>query len=144
MPNHTIQGILRKAATPGKLRHHFVEARVLNKVFMVCVLYTDKFAGDRMALATLFRKGGAVAMDVRHMFDEKGFVEALAPAAADQPDESAEQLEERCTVDAIEWGAEELEVIEGQQRRVLVSWLNCGAMDSTFIMFFSYLIICVS
>lgn len=125
MPNHTIQGILRKASAPAaagasKLRRHFVEARVLNKVFMVCVLYTDRFAGDRMTIATLFRKGGAVAMDVRHMFTEKGVLEAVAPPGASGGAEGEEELEERCTVDAIEFGAEELEILDVGQRRVLV------------------------
>lgn len=100
---------------------------------MVLVLYTDKYAGDRMQIATLFRKGGAVAMDVRHMFEEKGFVEATlaaaAPAAA-AADGTApatpteEELTERCTEDAIECGAEECEVLDVQQRRILVRWAD--------------------
>lgn len=99
---------------------------------MVLVLYTDKYAGDRMQIATLFRKGGAVAMDVRHMFEEKGFVEATLDAtAAAAPGADAaplgeEQLTERCTEDAIECGAEECEVLDAQQRRILVNSLGFG------------------
>lgn len=98
----------------SKLKRHFVEARVLNKVFMVCVLYTDRFSGDRMTIATLFRKGGAVPMDVRHMFTVKGVLEAVAPTTEEI------DLNEQCTMDAIECGAEELEVLDADQRRVLV------------------------
>lgn len=97
---------------------------------MVLVLYTDKYAGDRMQIATLFRKGGAVAMDVRHMFEEKGFVEATldttaaaAAGGADAAPLGEEQLTERCTEDAIECGAEECEVLDAQQRRILVNSL---------------------
>lgn len=138
MPNHTIQGILRKAnaaTAANKLRRHFVEARVLNKVFMVCVLYTDKFAGDRMVIASLFKKCAAVPMDVRHMFTEKGVLEAVAPplleAAAAAEGEA--ELEERCTVDAIECGAEELELLDVGQRRVLVSVLSSMTIYFTTI-----------
>lgn len=146
MPNHTIQGILRKASAPmaagaSKLKRHFVEARVLNKVFMVCVLYTDRFAGDRMTIATLFRKSGAAPMDVRHMFSEKGVLEAVAPSVVEGSSEVEDehQLEERCTVDAIEYGAEELEVLNVGERRVLVNHNHCFFFLYSMYYIFFYL-----
>lgn len=109
------------------------------QIFMVCVLYTDKYAGDRMQLATLFRKGGAVAMDVRHMFEEKGVVEArLAAPAADDEALGADALLERCTEDAIEADAEEAEVLDAEARKVLVSFFFFFDNSFCFIIWFAF------
>lgn len=124
MPAHTIQGILKKAAGTSadspKLKRYVIEARVLNKVFMVMIMYTDKYAGDRMVISTLFRKGGATTCDTRHMFTEKGFVDAIASETIAGSDVSAEQLEEICTEHAIESEAEELDVLDAEKRHMMV------------------------
>lgn len=124
MPAHTIQGVLKKAtASPPdspKLKRYVIEARVLNKVFMVMVMYTDKYAGDRMLISTLFRKGGATVCDTRHMFTEKGFVDAIPSEAIAGIDVSPEQLEEICTEHAIESEAEELDVLDAEKRHMMV------------------------
>lgn len=124
MPQHTIQGIIKKCSgqPAGKLTRHIIEAKVLNKIFMVCVLYTYKYAGDRMQIASIFRKNSALAADTRHMFTEKGFLEVSADAIQSIGNtKNAEEFEEVCTENAIECGAEEIEILDLDKKLVLVS-----------------------
>lgn len=122
MPLHTIQGIIKKSSgqPAGKLTRHVIEARVLNKIFMICVLYSYKYTGDRMNIATLFRKNAAVAVDIKHMFTEKGFLEVTAGQPL-EASKNEEELEELCTEHAIECGAEEIEILDFNKKQVLVS-----------------------
>lgn len=62
---------------------------------------------------------GAGFADCRNMFDEQGVVEATVPEKHNGLDEAA--LEEACTEDAIECGAEEVEVVDFQSKIVSVS-----------------------
>lgn len=146
MPAHTIQGILKKAAvTPAdspKLKRYVIEARVLNKVFMVMVMYTDKYAGDRMVISTLFRKGGATTCDTRHMFTEKGFVDAIATEAIAGSDVGPAELEEICTEHAIECEAEELDVLNAEKRHMMVILMGFSGLGSDLLMFFPFQFIC--
>lgn len=123
MPQHTIQGILKKSdptASAGKLKRHQIEGRILNKVFFVCVLYSDKYVTDRMQIATLFRKCGVTACDTRHLFTEKGFINCVMATAVEDAPLTEAQLVEMATDAAIECGAEEVEVIDHRQRHLLV------------------------
>lgn len=142
MPAHTIQGILKKAAgSPAdspKLKRYVIEARVLNKVFMVMVMYTDKYAGDRMVISTLFRKGGATTCGTRHMFTEKGFVDAIASETIAGSDVTAEQLEEICTEHAIESEAEELDVLDAEKRHMMVTFDCVSNFKNVLMPFFMF------
>lgn len=126
MPQHTIQGILKKSdptASAGKLKRHQIEGRILNKIFFVCVLYSDKYVTDRMQIATLFRKCGVTACDTRHLFTEKGFINCVMATAIEEGAAAAlteTQLVEMATDVAIECGAEDVEVVDYQQRHLLV------------------------
>lgn len=142
MPAHTIQGILKKAAgTPAdspKLKRYVLEARVLNKIFMVMVMYTDKYAGDRMVISSLFRKGGATVCDTRHMFTEKGFVDAIASEAIAGSDVTPEQLEEICTEHAIESEAEELDVLDADKRHMMVIMTVVSSSEIVLMVFYMF------
>lgn len=56
------------------------------------------------------------------MFDERGVVEATIPEKFNGLDKSA--LEEACTDDAIECGAEEVEIVDYEGKIVSVSFLQ--------------------
>lgn len=62
---------------------------------------------------------GAGFADCRNMFDERGIVEAAVPEKHNGLDASA--LEEACTEDAIECGAEEVEIVDFESKVVSVS-----------------------
>lgn len=54
------------------------------------------------------------------MFDQHGIVEAIVPESHGKLTESA--LEEACTEDAIECGAEEIEIVDFENKVVSVSF----------------------
>ena len=122
MPNSTIQNILKKASaqqssTGSRLKKHFIEARISNKISLVCIVYTDNFPGCRQTIASLFRKNGAQATEIRHMFTEKGVIDCTLHTKIDATEGA---LEEICTEHAIETGAEEIEIVNSELRNVMV------------------------
>lgn len=91
----------------------------MNKVFMICVLYSDNIPGTRMTIAPILKKNGATVTDTRHMFFDKGIIEAFA---GDNVNASTrDELEEICTEHAIECGAEELEILDVASKHLTVS-----------------------
>ncbi|XP_050070772.1 probable transcriptional regulatory protein Teth514_1449 [Anopheles maculipalpis] len=114
MPNATIQGILKKCTTQSvELKKYTLEIKALDQVNVICVLYTDRFAQLKMEMATILRKNFALFFDTMHAFDERGFVEAIAPA-----DVKSDNLLSVCTDHAIETGAEDIEVMDENNRLI--------------------------
>lgn len=128
MPNSTIQGVLKKCTTQSaKLKRHTLEIRYGLKVFIVAVLYTDNLAGSKMLLAPILKKSASSYSDTRHMFYEKGIIEVIGNEKLDP--KTTNELEEIATDHAIESGAEELEIIDGQTQHLTV----CYIVDKTLI-----------
>lgn len=116
MPMSTIQNnIKRFEASKAQLKKHLLEFKVLNKVFGVCIVYTDNITGNKMLMAPLLKKAGGAFVDSCHLFDDKGVIEAIFTG---EKCSSAEQLEEICTEDAIDAGAEEVEVVDLERNAV--------------------------
>ncbi|XP_058812515.1 probable transcriptional regulatory protein aq_1575 [Topomyia yanbarensis] len=114
MPNSTIQGILKKSAqNPTQLKRFTLEMKAFNQINIMCVLYTEKFTQTKMELASVLRRNLAMYDDVKHLFDEQGFVEAIAPSEA-----SKEDLLSCCTEHAIEVGAEDVEVMSEESKLI--------------------------
>ncbi|XP_041762910.1 probable transcriptional regulatory protein TTE1135 [Anopheles merus] len=114
MPNATIQGILKKCTSQSvELKKYTLEIKALDQVNVICVLYTDRFAQLKMDMATILRKNFALFFDTMHAFDERGFVEAIAPA-----DLKSDDLLSVCTDHAIETGAEDIEVMDENSRLI--------------------------
>uniref|UniRef100_A0A182VZD3 Transcriptional regulator n=1 Tax=Anopheles minimus TaxID=112268 RepID=A0A182VZD3_9DIPT len=108
MPNATIQGILKKCTTQSvELKKYTLEIKALDQVNVICVLYTDRFAQLKMEMATILRKNFSLFFDTMHAFDERGFVEAIAPGEL-----KGDDLLSVCTDHAIETGAEDIEVMD--------------------------------
>ncbi|XP_055524517.1 probable transcriptional regulatory protein BLi02909/BL01150 [Wyeomyia smithii] len=122
MPNSTIQGILKKSAqNPTQLKKFTVEIKVLDQINMICVLYTDRFTQTKMEIATILKKNCSSFSDVKHHFNEQGYLEAILPA-----DTSGDDLLSICTDHAIDAGAEDVEIMSEENK--LVRFL-CDPLD---------------
>lgn len=112
MPNTTIQNTLKKYSEPNaiKLTKFFYDLRVLGKVYMVCALYTENVTKTKQDILAIIKKFSGTQTEARPMFDEQGVIEVVVPPEMASLDEAA--LEEKCTDDAIECGAEEVEVVD--------------------------------
>jgi transcriptional/translational regulatory protein YebC/TACO1 len=122
MPQATIQGILKKHNTQGQLKKHLVEVKALNKIFMVGVVYTENYAGVKMSISTVLRKHGSQWAETRHLFVDRGLVQALAHERHTK--DMVDSLEEVCTEDAIECGAQDVEIIDGPTKLVNVIYFG--------------------
>lgn len=116
MPNSTIQGVLKKFATQqsaAQLKKFTVEIKAFDQVNLICVLYTDRFTQLKMEMATTLRKNFSNFSEVKHMFDEQGYVEATA-----SENKAGSDLLSACTEDAIEAGAEDVEIMNEESRLI--------------------------
>lgn len=111
MPMASIKGTIKKCETDkSQLKKYTLEFKALNKIYMMAIIFTDNLTGMKIQLATLLRKGGAAYADSQHLFDSMGLIEAIVPEAkAKLPLESMENV---CTDDAIECGAEDVNIID--------------------------------
>uniref|UniRef100_T1PM98 Transcriptional regulator n=1 Tax=Musca domestica TaxID=7370 RepID=T1PM98_MUSDO len=116
MPMATIQNNLKKfTASKTQLKKYRQDVRFKQKVFMVCTIYTDNFAQLKMDMSTILRKGGGVQIDAGHLFEDFGLIQATADKTRLAAGES---LEDKATEDAIESGAEDIEVIDNESGSV--------------------------
>ncbi|XP_061387332.1 probable transcriptional regulatory protein Teth514_1449 [Musca vetustissima] len=112
MPMATIQNNLKKfTASKSQLKKYRQDVRYKQKVFMVCTIYTDNFAQLKMDMSTILRKGGGVQIDAGHLFEDFGLIQATVDKARMAAGES---LEDRATEDAIESGAEDVEIMDNE------------------------------
>ncbi|XP_062534219.1 probable transcriptional regulatory protein TTE1135 [Armigeres subalbatus] len=112
MPNSTIQGILKKGnQSTAQLKKFCLEIKAFEQVSVICVLYTDRFTQLKMEMATILRKNFAAFTDVKHMFDEQGYVEAVWKV-----DIPGDDLLSMCTEHAIEIGSEDVEVMSEETK----------------------------
>lgn len=110
MPMATIQNNLKKfTATKTQLKKYRQDLRYKQKVFMVCTIYTDNFTQTKIDMATILRKGGAVQMDAGHLFEDFGLIQTTIDKGRFS---TADELENIATEDAIECGAEDVEVMD--------------------------------
>uniref|UniRef100_A0A336LY41 CSON004979 protein n=1 Tax=Culicoides sonorensis TaxID=179676 RepID=A0A336LY41_CULSO len=119
MPNSTIQNVIKKYSDPNqtKLIKFVQDYKALGKVHMVAVFLTENVAGTKQNLQPIMKKfPGAGVTDCRSLFDERGIVQATAPEKMNSLEETS--LEEACTEDAIECGAEEIEIADFESKIV--------------------------
>lgn len=111
MPMANIKGTIKKCETDkSQLKKYTLEFKCLNKIYMVGVIFTDNLTGMKIQIATLLRKAGAAYADSQHLFDSMGLIEAIVPE--DKINLPLDKLESVCTDDAIDCGAEEVNVTE--------------------------------
>lgn len=58
MPMATIQNIIKKFNHKSDMKKYRIDLRYKQKVFMVCIIYTDNFAAVKMDIAPILRKSG--------------------------------------------------------------------------------------
>ncbi|KAH8404762.1 hypothetical protein KR222_000526 [Zaprionus bogoriensis] len=111
MPMGTIQNTIKKCEhNKAKLQKYRLDIRLKRTVYMVCSIYTDNLASVKMDATAMIKKAGGALVDVGHMFEDFGLIEArYDPAALAQTGNS---LEEQATEDAIQHGAEEVDVVD--------------------------------
>lgn len=116
VPQSSIKATLKKlseAPDSSKMHRHIYGGRLYGKVFLVIAVYTDNLALAQNQLSHPFKKHNFFANDSKNMFTERGIIDALAP-----PEVRIDHFEDDCETDAIECGAEEVEVHDVAQRQV--------------------------
>lgn len=116
VPRVTIQAALKKlkeCADEANLRRHVFECRLYKRVVVVFTYYSTNLAQTRIPLGTVFRKHNAELVKVKHLFNEKGYVDAQV-----RPGVNETNIEDDCTTDAIECGATDVHIHDAAQQQV--------------------------
>lgn len=116
VPNATIQNLLKKLADakekPNDQRYLF-EGRLFKKLYIVVSMYPGNYAHAKIQFATIFRKHLIEVVNAKRLFDERGVINVIARDGI-----SVEAMEEECLNDALECGAEDVEVYDTNERQV--------------------------
>ncbi|KAI9586242.1 hypothetical protein GQX74_002089 [Glossina fuscipes] len=108
MPMSSIQSSIKKCQqNKTELKRYRLDLRFKQKVFIVLIIYTDNYSGLKQEIAPILRKSGAMVIDTNNLFEEYGLIEATV---SEERLVSSKNIEELATEDAIECGAEEVEV----------------------------------
>lgn len=113
MPMSTIEKNIKKFnSSDSKLSRHFYEIKTIGKVFIICEVFSENLAGLKQNLNTILRKAAnnTSLADIRHSFDEVGFVQVTSPESKKFNTES--EFEDVLTEHAIECDAQEVENID--------------------------------
>lgn len=116
VPLATIQGFLKKLTDTkdkSQLQRHLFEGRVYKKLNFIASIYTDKLQHVKVQIATIYRKHLIENANVKRLFEERGVLHVIARDGID-----ANNIEDACTADAIECGAEDIEVFDANERKV--------------------------
>lgn len=110
MPLATIKNNIKKFNdNDAKLTKYYFEMRALNKICLICELYTDNLTIARNNLNIIIRKFKHVALaDIKFIFDEVAYVQA---AKIEGKFANAEEFEEKVMEEAIEIDCSEVEDI---------------------------------
>ncbi|XP_033151230.1 probable transcriptional regulatory protein MYPU_6240 [Drosophila mauritiana] len=110
MPSGTIQNTLNKfKASKVQLKKYRIDIKYKRNVYLICIFYTDNFSGVKMDATPMIKKAGGEFMDVGNLFEDFGLIETRYDTAKLLNESS---LEDKATNDAIELGAEEIEVVD--------------------------------
>lgn len=111
MPMATISNQIKKFnANDVQLKRYTIEMKSINKVFLICELFTDNLALTKASIHTAMRRAGSTTIgDVKHAFEEMGIIQVSKP---DGVYTDAADFENKLTEDAIEFDAQEVEDID--------------------------------
>lgn len=115
MPMATISNQIKKFnANDAQMKKHYFEMKTMGRIFLICEVCSDNLAGLKMLVNVAMRKASNTSFaDVRHMFDEIGYVDVTKP---DGTFASQAEFEEKLTEDALECDAQEVEDIDFAER----------------------------
>lgn len=80
---------------------------------VIVSIFTDRAAYVRIQMATPMKKHLAETTNTKRFFNERGVFNVIA-----RPDINADNLEDECLSDAIECGAEDIEIHDTDKRQV--------------------------
>lgn len=124
MPMATINNQIKKYnSNDAQLKRHVLEIKLINKVFVICEVFSENVSGLRMNVNSVLRKCNASYADVKHMFDEIGFLQVTKPSGNFA---NAAEFEDKLTEDAIEADAQEVEDIDFETKSAT---FICRPMD---------------
>ncbi|XP_030555061.1 uncharacterized protein LOC115758510 isoform X1 [Drosophila novamexicana] len=110
MPIGTIQNTIKKCQhNKAQLKKHRLDIRFKRNVYMICTIYTDNMAAVKMDATATIKKAGGSFVDVSHMFQDFGLIQTRYTSELDKNQPS---LEEKVTADAIQFGAEDVEIVD--------------------------------
>jgi translational activator of cytochrome c oxidase 1 len=113
MPMSTIDKNIKKFNNAdAKLTRHFFEIKTMNRVFLVCEVYTENLAGLKQTVNTVMRKAAhnTSLAEIMHYFEEIGYVQVTCPVG--KTFANASEFEDSLTEHAIECDALEVENID--------------------------------
>ncbi|XP_068143500.1 probable transcriptional regulatory protein MYPU_6240 [Drosophila tropicalis] len=111
VPFVTIQNVLNSFQN-NKLQFtkHRLGIQYKKKVFVICIINTNNFPGFKMDATAMIRKSGGIFVDVRHIFEDFGWIKAhyaeLFLFA------NRQTFEEKVFEDAVEFGAEDVQIVD--------------------------------
>lgn len=124
VPKSTITNLLKKfedTKDKNAYQRLIFEGRIHKKIFFVAIVYTDKVPHARHQMTYPYKKHLVDASSTKRLFDERGVINAIARSGI-----NADNFESDCLGDAIECGAEDIEVHSVAERQVT---FLCGPRD---------------
>lgn len=117
VPKITIQNFLKKLSENKDktiYQKHLFEGKLYKKLFFIITIYTDNVARSKIHIATPFRKHLVEsANNTKRLFTERGIINAIA-----RDDINVENFDDECLSDALECGAEDIEVGDIGEKQV--------------------------
>lgn len=92
MPMSTINNQIKKFnVKDAQLKRHFFELTTLNKINLLCEVYTENLPGLKQSLNTVIRKEKCKQTDCMHLFDEVCFVYSTKAVGASASESEFEE-----------------------------------------------------
>lgn len=117
VPKSSIENVLSKLSktkdTTNAFRRYLFEIRLYKKLYIILSIFTDNLALTRNQLSQPFRKHFAEMTNTKRLFTERGVFHVIG-----RPDIKADNFEDECLNDAVECGAEDIEIFNIAERQV--------------------------
>ncbi|XP_031618443.1 uncharacterized protein LOC116337742 [Contarinia nasturtii] len=115
VPKTTIQNFLKKLSEikDKPIQRYLYEGRMYKKLYVVISMFPNSVGLAKIQIATVFRKHLVEAINAKRVFNERGVINVTARDGI-----SLEHIEDECLSDAIECGAEDIEVYNAAERQV--------------------------
>lgn len=114
VPKATITAALKKfSESPGATTHQIHECRLYRRVYVVISTYATNIQYTRSHINIAFRKHNAEQIRTRHMFTERGVIDAVA-----RPGITETTIDDDVTADAIDCGADDVSIFDMAKQQV--------------------------
>lgn len=116
VPNTTIKNYLKKLSESkdkSNFQRHLFEGRLYKKLSFIASIYTDNLPHIRIQMATPYKKHLVENTNTKRLFVERGVCNVIARDGIKK-----DNFEDECLNDAIECGAEDIEVFDVDERLV--------------------------